>query len=54
MAETENTGTVVQAWVRPEFAREIKELAEQDNRSVSNLIKLALRERLQADARKED
>ncbi|MGZ5321315.1 MAG: ribbon-helix-helix protein, CopG family [Solirubrobacterales bacterium] len=31
---------------RPEFAREIKELADRDGRSVSNLIRVALRDRL--------
>ena len=46
MAQSENTGTVVQAWVAPRFAREIKELADRDGRSVSNFIKLALRDRL--------
>jgi len=49
MAESKNMGTVIQSWVTPKFAREIKELAESDGRSVSNLIKLALRERLQAE-----
>jgi hypothetical protein len=37
---------VVQAWVTPRFAREIKELADRDGRSVSSLIKVALRDRL--------
>lgn len=47
MAKSENTGTVIQSWVTPKFAREVRELADQDGRSVSGLIKLALRERLQ-------
>jgi Ribbon-helix-helix protein, copG family len=47
-AKSENTGTVLQSWVTPKFAREIRELAENDGRSVSNLIRFALRERLQA------
>jgi hypothetical protein len=46
MAEPKNAGTVVQAWVRPEFAAEIRELADRDGRTVSNLIKIALRDRL--------
>ena len=47
MAKSENsTGTVIQSWVSPKFAREIRELAVQDGRSVSNLIKVALRDRL--------
>jgi hypothetical protein len=46
MAKSENTGTVVQAWVSPKFAREIKELADRDGRTVSNLIRVALRDRL--------
>jgi Ribbon-helix-helix protein, copG family len=47
MARSQNTGTVVHAWLRPEFAREVKELADRDGRSVSNLIKIALRDRLE-------
>ena len=54
MARSENTGTVVHAWLRPEFAREIRELAARDGRSVSNLIKVALRDRLSAAPLEED
>lgn len=46
MASAKSTGQVVHAWLRPEFAREIKELADRDGRSVSNLIQVALRDRL--------
>ena len=49
MARSQNTGTVVHAWLRPEFAREVKELADRDGRSVSNLIKVALRDKLSED-----
>jgi hypothetical protein len=51
---SENTGTVVQAWVRPEFARQVKELANRDGRTVSNLIKVALRDRLETSPMGED
>ena len=47
MAKTKSPGEVLQSWVSPSFAREVRELADQDGRSVSGLIKLALRERLQ-------
>ena len=45
----ENTGEILHVWCRPEFAREVKELADRDGRSVSNLIKVALRDRLSED-----
>ena len=47
MAETtQNTGTVIQSWVSPELARQVKELADADGRSVSNLIKHILEHEL--------
>lgn len=46
MAKTNSPGEVLQSWVSPKFAREIRELAESDGRSVSSLIKVALRDRL--------
>ena len=50
MADTEtSTGTIVQSWVSPQFARELKELADADGRSVSNLIRVILEENLARD-----
>ena len=45
-----STGEVVQAWVSPDLARELKQLAEQERRSVSAVIRLAIEDQ----PRKED
>ena len=47
MATSGNKGaSVLQSWVTPAFAREVRELADEQGRSVSNLIKFALRTQL--------
>lgn len=53
MATTEtksSTGTIVQSWVSPALARELKELADRDRRSVSALIRNALEDRVRQEA----
>jgi predicted transcriptional regulator len=47
-----STGEVLQAWVSPELARELKQLAEQERRSVSAVIRLALEDQLRRDGRR--
>jgi predicted transcriptional regulator len=49
MARSHETGAVVQAWVSPELAREIKQLADRDRRTVSSLIRFTLEDRLEAE-----
>jgi plasmid stability protein len=53
MATTQETEaeerTIVASWVSTRLAREIKELAARDGRSVSGLIRVALRDRLQTE-----
>ena len=44
---TKDTGQVVQSWVSPTLAREIKQLADDDHRSVSALIRIALEAKVQ-------
>jgi predicted transcriptional regulator len=49
---TTSTGEVVQAWVSPDLARELKQLAEQERRSVSAVIRLALEDQLRKEGRR--
>ena len=46
-----STGEVVQAWVSPDLARELKLLAEQERRSVSAVMRLAVEDQLRKDGR---
>ncbi len=47
MAKSESKGTTIHTWVSPSFAAEVRELAEQDGRSVSNLIRHVLQAQLE-------
>jgi hypothetical protein len=40
------TRTRVQTWLEPKFARELKQLADADGRSLSGLIRVVLQEQL--------
>jgi hypothetical protein len=42
---------VIQSWVSPEFAPELKQLAEQAGRSVSAVIRIRLEVQLRKDER---
>ena len=46
------TGEVVQAWVSPDLARELKQLAEHERRSVSAVIRLAIKDQLRKDGQR--
>ena len=48
------TGEVIQSWVSPEFARELTQLAEQERRSVSAVIRIRLEEQCRAEERREN
>ncbi len=47
-----STGEVVQAWVSPDLARELKQLAEQERQSVSAVIRLAIEHQLHRDGKR--
>ena len=47
MAAQQQTGRRVQTWLSPRLAREVKELADRDRRSVSSLIRVTLEDRLE-------
>ena len=47
---TKQTGVVLQSWVSPALAAELKRHAEAERRSVSSTIRLALEDRLRPDA----
>jgi hypothetical protein len=46
---SKSTGTKLQTWLPISLAEELKAEAERSSRSVSNLIKVAVEERLRAD-----
>jgi predicted transcriptional regulator len=46
VAAAPSTGIVVQSWVPPSLAAELKRLAESERRSVSATIRLAVEDRL--------
>ena len=48
---TKDTGVVVQSWVSPRLAAELKRYAEAERRSVSSTIRLALEDRLRPNPR---
>ncbi len=50
-SKTDRTGIIVQAWVPPSLADEIKTRAEVERRSVSAVIRLALEDQLQSRER---
>jgi hypothetical protein len=39
---SDDSGTVLHCWVSPRFAAEVRRLADEDQRSVSSLIRVAL------------
>jgi predicted transcriptional regulator len=43
------SGAIVQSWVPPRLAAELKQLADRDRRSVSAIIRHALEDRLRED-----
>jgi hypothetical protein len=45
-----STGVIVQSWVSPRLAAELKRRAEAERRSVSSTIRIALEDRLRLDA----
>ena len=45
-AATKSTGVVIQSWVTPQLAAELKRYAEAERRSVSAAIRIALEDRL--------
>jgi hypothetical protein len=47
------TGEVIQSWASPELARELKQLAEQERRSVSAVIRIRLEEQSRKNERHE-
>jgi hypothetical protein len=44
--KSEKPAAVLQSWVTPDFAREVKELADADGRSVSNFVRNVLEHQL--------
>ena len=44
---------MIQSWVSPEFARELNQLAEQERRSVSAVIRIRLEEQCREEERRE-
>ena len=51
---TKSTGTRVQTWLPNSLAEQLKAEAERSSRSVSNLIKVAVEDRLRGSQEKRD
>jgi Ribbon-helix-helix protein, copG family len=47
---TKDTGKVVQTWIGPALAEQLKQQAEQKRRSVSALVRIAIEDRLRGAA----
>jgi hypothetical protein len=47
------TGEVVQSWVPPELARQLKRQAQRERRSVSSAIRIAIEDQRRRDAQPE-
>ena len=43
---TRDTGVIVQSWVSPQLANELKRHAERERRSISAVIRIAVEDRL--------
>jgi predicted transcriptional regulator len=46
---SKDTGKRIETWLSPSLARELKELADRDRRSMSAVIRNAVEDRLRAD-----
>lgn len=46
MGKTKSPGTVIQAWVSPEFLEQVRERAQVERRPVSDLVRIAVEDRL--------
>ena len=46
-------GAIVQSWVSPEFAEQLKAQAELERRSVSGVVRIALEDRLRGEGKPE-
>jgi Ribbon-helix-helix protein, copG family len=48
-ASTQSPGVIVQSWVPPQLAEQLKAEADLERRSVSALIRIALEDKLRGD-----